>query len=120
MYIDRNTIGGHNLPFQDYFADNIWSKGQNEAGKLGLSALQMVTVAFRMLTYGITGDLIDEYIRIGEIAAIKSIKRFVKAIIHIFGSEYLRSPNTNNIVRLLAKSEQRGTLGMLGSIDCMH
>ncbi|GAA0167180.1 hypothetical protein LIER_22170 [Lithospermum erythrorhizon] len=34
--------------------------------------------------------------------------------------EYLRRPNDNDITRLLAKAEQRGVPGMLGSIDCMH
>ncbi|GAA0163147.1 hypothetical protein LIER_19089 [Lithospermum erythrorhizon] len=93
---------------------------RNETGKLGLSYLQKITAAFRMLAYGITGDLTDEYIRIGESMAIKSMKKFVKAIIHIFGKEYLRRPNKNDITRLLAKAEQRGVPGMLGSIDCMH
>ena len=61
-----------------------------------------------------------EYIRIGESTAIESLKRFVKAVIAIFGDTYLRPPNHNNIAQLLAIGEQRGFLGMLGSIDCIH
>ena len=38
----------------------------------------------------------------------------------IFGPEYLRSPNTADISRLLRKANQRGFPGMLGSLDCMH
>ena len=38
----------------------------------------------------------------------------------MFGDEYLRPPNNNDIARLLAIGEQRGFPGMLGSIDCMH
>lgn len=41
-------------------------------------------------------------------------------MIEIFSDEYLRSPNTNDIARLLAEVEQRGFPRMLGSLDCMH
>ncbi|GAA0183814.1 hypothetical protein LIER_31163 [Lithospermum erythrorhizon] len=44
----------------------------NATEKLGLSYLQKITAAFRMLAYGITGDLTYEYIRIGESTTIKS------------------------------------------------
>ncbi|XP_042374974.1 uncharacterized protein LOC121969118 [Zingiber officinale] len=93
---------------------------RNVAGTLGLSSLQKVTVALRILAYGVGADLMDEYVRIGETTAIKSMKLFVKAVISIFGDEYLRSPNSNGIARLLAVGEKRGFPGMLGSIDCMH
>jgi len=45
---------------------------------------------------------------------------FVKAVVSIFYAEYLRSPNSEDIARLLAIGESRGFPGMLGSIDCMH
>ena len=87
---------------------------------LGLSPLQKITAAFRMLTYGVAADATDDYIRIAESTAVESLKRFVKAIVEIFGDEYLRSPNDNDTARLLAIGEQKGFPGMLGSIDCMH
>ncbi|XP_042441224.1 uncharacterized protein LOC122026552 [Zingiber officinale] len=93
---------------------------RNVAGTLGLSYLQKVTAALRILAYGVGVYLMDEYVRIGETTTIKSMKLFVKAVISIFGDEYLRSPNSNDIARLLAVGEKRGFLGMLGSIDCMH
>ena len=62
----------------------------------------------------------DGYIRIGESTAIKSLRRFVKAVIAMFGDHYLRSPNNIDIARLLQTGEQHGFSGMLGSIDCMH
>jgi hypothetical protein len=39
---------------------------RDNAGRLGLSSLQKITAALRMLAYGITGDLVDEYLKIGE------------------------------------------------------
>ena len=48
------------------------------------------------------------------------MKIFCHVIIEIFGQVYLRSPNENDIERLLSKSAQRGFLVMLESLDCMH
>jgi len=100
--------------------DDYFVQKRNAAGKLGLSCLQKVTAAFRMLAYGIPTDAMDEKIRIVESSIIESLKRFVKAIVEVFEDEYLRSPNDNDTTRLLALGEERGFPGMLGSIDCMH
>ncbi|KAL0004138.1 hypothetical protein SO802_011699 [Lithocarpus litseifolius] len=76
--------------------------------------------AIRMLAYGVSTDFMDEYLRIGVSTTIKSLKQFVKVVVSIFFEEYLRSPNNNDIARLLAVGQHRGFPGMLGSIDCMH
>jgi hypothetical protein len=93
---------------------------RNAAGRLGLSSFQKMTAAIRMLAYGTTADLCDEYVSIGETTAMKCLKKFVKAVVSNFSEEYLRSPTNNDIARLLALGESRGFPGMLGSIDCMH
>ena len=93
---------------------------RDAARRLKLSSLQKMTVAIRMLTYGVTGDLMDEYVRIGESTAIESFKKIVKAVISVFSDEYLRSPISNDIARLLTIGQNRGFPGMLESIDCMH
>ncbi|XP_028060009.1 uncharacterized protein LOC114263635 [Camellia sinensis] len=86
---------------------------------IGLSSLQKMTAAMRMLAYGVT-DSVDDYVRIGESTAIESLKHFVKAVVATFSKTYLRSPNNDDISRLLAMGSNRGFPGMLGSIDCMH
>jgi hypothetical protein len=63
---------------------------------------------------------VDEYIRSAEATNLESCKKFVIKICEIFGDEYLRSPNEDDIPRLLAVGEERGFPGLLGSIDCMH
>nr|XP_023889926.1 uncharacterized protein LOC112001981 [Quercus suber] len=93
---------------------------RDNSQRLGLSSLQKITVALRMLAYGVAADFMDEYVRIGESTAIESMKKFVKAVVDIFSKEYLRSPNNEDIARLLVNREKRGFPGMLGSIDCMH
>ncbi|KAF5441879.1 hypothetical protein F2P56_037183 [Juglans regia] len=98
-FIQRDHIQGHEHPFRDYFAKNP------------------ITTTLRMLAYGVTGDFMDEYIRIGESIAMESLKKFRKTIVTVFSDEYLRSPNANDIAQLLTVGEQRGFPGMLGSID---
>ncbi|KAF8393073.1 hypothetical protein HHK36_021314 [Tetracentron sinense] len=101
--------------YDPYFVQKI-----DAIGMLGLSSLQKITAAMRMLAYGVAADYVDEYVRIGESTAIESLKKFVQAVVAIFSDEYLRSPNNDDIARLLAVGENRGFPGMLGSIDCMH
>jgi hypothetical protein len=102
-------------------AHNPYFKQRTDAlGVLGLSCLQKVTAAHRILVYGIPADLTDEYLRIGETTAIESLRAFVKAIVEVFGDWNLRAPNKADICRLLSIREQRGFPGMLWSIDCMH
>jgi hypothetical protein len=73
-----------------------------------------------MLACSITIDFMNKYLKIGELTVIESLKRFVKAMISIFSKEYLRSPNNQDIARLLAEGKKRGFPSMLGNIDCMH
>ncbi|RWR88181.1 putative nuclease HARBI1 [Cinnamomum micranthum f. kanehirae] len=74
----------------------------------------------RMPTYGVVADDVDDYIRIAESISIESMKRFVQAIVDVFGKKYLRKPNNAHICRLLSEGERRELLGMLGSVDYMH
>jgi len=106
-----NAVEAHNPYFKQM---------TNALDVLGLSCLQKVTTAHRILAYGIPADLTDEYLQIRESIAIESLRAFVKAIVEVFGDWYLRASNEADICRLLSIGEQRGFPGMLGSIDCMH
>ena len=79
---------------------------RDNAQRLGLSSLQKITTAFRMLAYGVTANFMDEYVRIRESTTIKSLKKFVKALVVIFSKEYLRSPNNEDIARLLTNGKR--------------
>jgi hypothetical protein len=59
-----------------------------------------------MLAYGVTTDFMDEYLKIGGTTITESLKRFVQAVISIFSEEYLRSPNNEDIARLLAEGKK--------------
>jgi hypothetical protein len=100
--------------------DPYFVQTRNCAGTLGLSSIQKMTAAFRMLTHGVAADYVDEYVRIGKTTAIESLEKFVKAVVSIYSNNYLRSPNIDDVAKLLEVGERRGFPGMLGSIDCMH
>ncbi|XP_030959140.1 uncharacterized protein LOC115981094 [Quercus lobata] len=101
--------------YESYFIQK-----RDNAQKWGLSSLQKIAAALRMLVYGVAANFMDEYVWIGESTTMKSLKKFVKVVVDIFSKEYLRSPNNEDIARLLANGERRGFPGMLESIDCMH
>ena len=46
--------------------------------------------------------------------------KFCKAVIVVFGPEYLSEPTAQDTARLLAMNASKGFPGMLGSIDYMH
>ncbi|XP_038717230.1 uncharacterized protein LOC120010511 [Tripterygium wilfordii] len=69
------------------------------------------------MAYGVSADMIDENLRIVESTTNEAMKKFVEAVIVIFGERYLRQPNSTDIARLLQLHEDRGFPGMLGSLD---
>jgi hypothetical protein len=66
---------------------------RNSVGTLGFSPYQKISVAMRVIAYGVLANYTDEYLRIGEDTTILSVWMFAKTIIRVFGPEYLRSPN---------------------------
>jgi len=54
-------------------------QNRNAAGTLGLSCLQKVVAAFRMIAYGVAADATDDYVRIDESTALKCLRRFIIA-----------------------------------------
>ena len=103
---------------------NVWSPyfrlRRDAFGKVGLSPLQKCTAAIRMLAYGTPADLMDETFGVAESTAMECMIYFVQGIRHLFGQQYMRRPTSEDIQRLLKVAEDRGFLGMLGSLDCMH
>ncbi|KAK3184934.1 hypothetical protein Dsin_032220 [Dipteronia sinensis] len=55
--------------YDDYFTQQV-----DTVGKDGLSPLQKMIAAVRILTYSCLADILDEYVQIGEITAIEKPK----------------------------------------------
>src|SRR4051812_4311661 len=104
----------------EVMAHNAYFLQKHDAvGVLGLSSLQKITTAMRMLAYGQLADSTDEYIRISESTVLCCLRQFVKTVVDV-GPQYLRAPNVTDISRLSLLEKQRDFLEMLGSIVCMH
>ncbi|XP_073368052.1 uncharacterized protein [Aegilops tauschii subsp. strangulata] len=74
----------------------------------------------RMLALGTAADAVGEMVRMGESTCLKTTIKFARAVVQVFGAEYLRESNAQDTEKWLAIGEAKGFLGMLGSIDCMH
>jgi hypothetical protein len=100
--------------------DDYFHQKPNAIGVLGASPIQKVVAAVRMLAYGSPADLLDKYVRLGESTIIECFIHFVEAVFNVFGEEYLRALNAQDIERLMTINSARGFPGMWGSVDCMH
>lgn len=100
--------------------DAFFEQKLDALGKMGHSTLQKAVAAIRILALGVSGDAVDEYIRMSDSAANLCLQHFCRAVIEVFGEEYLRSPTPEDIKRILEESAERGFPGMMGSIDCYN
>ncbi|XP_021306732.1 uncharacterized protein LOC110431697 [Sorghum bicolor] len=89
--------------------DDYFVQKKNCTWTFELSYFQKVTTALRMITYEVSTDATDEYIRIGESTALESLRKFVAAVVELFEAEYLRHPTEADIARSLAVKEKRGS-----------
>jgi hypothetical protein len=65
--------------------DDYFIQKSNATGMLGLSCLQKVAAAFKMITYRVAADVVDDYVRVGESIALKCLRHFVVAVVKVFG-----------------------------------
>ena len=100
--------------------DRSFIQRRNCVGALGHSTEQKVTTVLCMVAYGGPADSGDDNLAMGEITSIFFIKQFARAVVQLFGREYLRAHNSQDMTRLLEMKKARRFPGMLGSIDCMH
>jgi hypothetical protein len=89
-------------------------------GHVSLTALQKCIIVVHQLAYGMAADMIDEYLKLEKSTAHECLEYYCSGIIERFGDEFLRRPTIADTQRLVAKAEERGFPGILGSIDCMH
>jgi hypothetical protein len=73
-----------------------------------------------MLALGTISDAIGEMVWMQESTCLKTTVRFASTVVQVFGAEYLREWNVEDIEKLLAIVEARGFPSMSGSVDCMH
>ncbi|XP_024977156.1 uncharacterized protein LOC112514785 [Cynara cardunculus var. scolymus] len=102
----------------DVTANNEYFPQRSDAtDRQSLSPLQKCTTAIRVLAYGASIVAVNEYLRMSGSIIKEVLVHFVDSVITCFGDEYLRKSNEADLARLQYVGDQRGFLGMIGSID---
>ncbi|GKC86970.1 hypothetical protein Tco_1147619 [Tanacetum coccineum] len=71
------------------------------------------------MTYGAVPDALDEYLQMGATIARKCLQMFCKAIMELYGEDFLGKPTYTDMENLYAYHEEKHEFpGMLESIDC--
>ncbi|CAN6281070.1 unnamed protein product, partial [Urochloa humidicola] len=69
--------------------DSYFQQRDDCTGLAGLSALQKVVAAMRILAYGVPLDAVDEYVQIGTSTAREALQHFCSAVIAAFEKEWI-------------------------------
>jgi hypothetical protein len=87
-----------------------WCKNKHGASK--------IIDTFETYQYGAPGDSQDDYICMAKSTAMECMSRFCRAIVSVFGSDYVITPNKEDTACILSQNAERRFPGMLGRIDC--
>ncbi|XP_071718138.1 uncharacterized protein [Rutidosis leptorrhynchoides] len=142
-YLHRDRHGRATALWNDYFSDDptypddyfrnrfrmskplffsymssYFIQRRDATGLLGFNIVQKVTSTIRQLAYVASANVFDEYLHMCEHTSYDCLNNFCKCVFHLYGPEYLRKPNAQDVQRLTTKHAQiHGFPGMLGSID---
>ena len=82
--------------------DSYFKCKKDCTGKLGFTSIQKCTTVMSMLAYGAPGDSLSDYGRMVESTTIECFYNFCRAVVTVFGPQYLRTPNAKDTARILA------------------
>ncbi len=74
----------------------------------------------QQLAYGLPVDATDIYVDISESTANESMLHLCRAVMGIFGTEYLHAPTPDNLKRKVSMNTEREFFGMLESLDFIY
>jgi hypothetical protein len=94
---------------------------QDATKKRGIHPLCRLVACLRVLAYGTSADMQDEYLQMSKSATAESIHDFCRVMLEEFGNEYFnRCPREEERDRSMKKMEHRGFKGAFASWDCKH
>ncbi|KAJ0519268.1 uncharacterized protein LOC110891285 [Helianthus annuus] len=98
---------------------DFFKQRMDARGYLGFTSIQKVTSALRVLAYGNTYDINDEYLKMAEKTTRDTLEHFCYGICQLYGKCYLRNPTWNDLQKIYeVHLEKHGIPGMIGSLDC--
>ncbi|GJT24273.1 probably inactive leucine-rich repeat receptor-like protein kinase [Tanacetum coccineum] len=76
-------------------------------GIVDISSLMKCTSVIRQMAYGSVPGFLDEYLQMGETTTRKFLQMFCKAIMKLYGEEFLRNPTYTDMEKLYAHHEEK-------------
>eukprot|EP00168_Porphyra_purpurea_P011004 TRINITY_DN2759_c0_g1_i8.p1 TRINITY_DN2759_c0_g1~~TRINITY_DN2759_c0_g1_i8.p1 ORF type:complete len:248 (-),score=41.62 TRINITY_DN2759_c0_g1_i8:796-1539(-) len=92
----------------------------NATGRPQVHPLQQVFAALRVLGHGESTDRPDEYARLSKSTINAAVVHFIDFIVIKYEATYQRTPEKDDLERILASNEARGLPGFIDSFDCSH
>jgi len=77
-----------------------------------------MVAAFRVLAYGESYDLADEYVRLSRSTIEVATKKLIEFIVEEWEPVYLWPPKDKEVKRMLERNAARGMPECVGSLDC--
>lgn len=102
--------------------DKYWTSFRvDRYKKTGPSLEAKVLLPIRVLAYGVAAHCFCDYFQMSTTTARECVTRFNQSIPLLFGDEYLRLPDAQDLRSITSLHKRvHGVEGMLGSLDCMH
>jgi hypothetical protein len=79
--------------------DDQFRQRPNLVGLLGAVALHKLVGSFHILAHDVRVDSVDEVVRIAKSTMIEAFHHFVRAVVAVFGKQYLRAPNVEETLK---------------------
>lgn len=89
--------------------DDYFQQRSDAAGRLGMTPLHKVIVAWRKICYGYVSDGMDESFEVSASTNRQILDRFCDASIELWEKEFIRRPNAADIKRISTHSMLCGT-----------
>jgi len=106
--------------YDDAEDDPFFQQRIKATGQLQAHPLQKIVGALRVLAYGEAADRADEYVRISGSTIRQALGHLTRFIVQRYQSTYLRERKIEELTIILARNEERGLPGCIGSLDCSH
>eukprot|EP00294_Goniomonas_avonlea_P008603 CAMPEP_0114549320 /NCGR_PEP_ID=MMETSP0114-20121206/5464_1 /TAXON_ID=31324 /ORGANISM="Goniomonas sp, Strain m" /LENGTH=437 /DNA_ID=CAMNT_0001733993 /DNA_START=24 /DNA_END=1337 /DNA_ORIENTATION=+ len=98
----------------------FFTQRRDATGVVGFSCRQKICAVLRLLAQGGSADTIAEMYKMAESTLLQTLRKFCVAVLQVFGPEFLRGPNEEELCVLLEENASRGFPGCIGSLDCSH